>query len=317
MVNWLTGVLGQGRVNVLAALLSFALTALMIGIFAEKLPQDHGREYAVNGALSRGKARGAGLVFTLCIILVTLAFVPFSAELLIYMGLMAAEMWSGYLDDASDKPWNEYKKGLIDLLVALTAGVTFLRFDTPVIGVLGFSLAVPGWLYVVLAAALIWGSINVVNCSDGVDGLSGVLSLVTMGTFVLAFGGEMGGFSTAAIVAMASVCAYLWRNASPSSVLMGDAGSRALGFFTALLAMKSHHPLAFLLAAAVFILDGGLGILKISLKRFLHIWILKNTRTPLHDDARKNRGWSDAQVVMRFAILQLAASAVLLVLVLR
>lgn len=60
---------------------------------------------------------------------------------------------------------------------------------------------------------------------------------------------------------------------------MGDAGSRAMGFFIAMLSLKCGHPFAFLLAAIVFIVDGSLGILKISLKRFLHISILKNTRT--------------------------------------
>ena len=77
------------------------------------------------------------------------------------------------------------------------------------------------------------------------------------------------------------------------------------------MALKSGHPFAFLLAAAVFIVDGSLGILKISLKRFLKISILKNTLTPLHDHARKRLGWSDEQVVLRWVILQGIASALL------
>ena len=68
----------------------------------------------------------------------------------------------------------------------------------------------------------------------------------------------------------------------------------------------------FLLAALVFIVDGSLGILKISFKRFLHISILKNTLTPLHDHVRKRMGWSDEQVVARWLILQAVASALLL-----
>ena len=96
---------------------------------------------------------------------------------------------------------------------------------------------------------------------------------------------------------------------------MGDAGSRAMGFFLAILALKSGHPFAFLLAALVFIVDGSLGILKISFKRFLHISILKNTLTPLHDHVRKRMGWSDEQVVARWLILQAVASALLLLMV--
>ena len=85
---------------------------------------------------------------------------------------------------------------------------------------------------------------------------------------------------------------------------MGDAGSRAMGLFIAFAAMKSGNPLIYLVLGLVMILDGGLGLAKISLKRFLKISILKNTRTPLHDHARKNKGWSDPQTVYRVAIIQ-------------
>lgn len=56
---------------------------------------------------------------------------------------------------------------------------------------------------------------------------------------------------------------------------MGDAGSRALGFFIAVLAMKSGHPLIYILLALVLIIDGGLGLVKIFLLRFLKIHVLK------------------------------------------
>ena len=172
--------------------------------------------------------------------------------------------------------------------------------------------SVTQWLAEVLPPGSAWTSINVVNCTDGVDGLSASLAVVSIGTFLLAYGEELGDYSTAAIVFIGALLAYLWSNAKPSSLLMGDAGSRAMGFFLAILALKSGHPFAFLLAALVFIVDGSLGILKISFKRFLHISILKNTLTPLHDHVRKRMGWSDEQVVARWLILQAVASALLL-----
>ena len=86
---------------------------------------------------------------------------------------------------------------------------------------------------------------------------------------------------------------------------MGDAGSRAVGFYIAVIAMKSGQPLMYILLAAVLILDGGLGLVKVFLLRFLKIHILKNTRTPLHDHARKEKDWSDTQVVFRFSIMQI------------
>ena len=303
---------GQQTVDALAFLLAFALTALMDSVFHDKLPHDHGRAFAVNGELSKGKARGSGLIFVLCIALVSLAFLPFTTEYVVYNVLIIASMLSGYLDDAAETAWNEYKKGIIDFVIAVLAGVTYLNFNGCGVHFLQWSFTLPYAVYLLLIVILIWASINVVNCTDGVDGLSASLAVVSIGTFLLAYGEELGDYATAAIVFIGALLAYLWSNAKPSSLLMGDAGSRAMGFFLAILALKSGHPFAFLLAALVFIVDGSLGILKISLKRFLHISILKNTRTPLHDHVRKRMGWSDEQVVARWLILQAVASALLL-----
>ena len=273
-------------VDALGFLLAFALTALMDSVFHDKLPHDHGRAFAVNGELSKGKARGSGLIFVLCIALVTLAVVPFKAEYVIYTVLLIASMLSGYFDDAAETAWNEYKKGLIDLVIAVVAGVTYLNFNGTEVNFLSWSFSLPYAVYLILIIVLIWASINVVNCTDGVDGLSASLAVVSIGTFLLAYWEELGDYATAGIV-----------------------------FIGAVLALKSSHPFAFLPAALVFIVDGSLGILKISFKRFLHISILKNTLTPLHDHVRKRLGWSDEQVVARWLILQAVASAWLLLLV--
>lgn len=314
MIHLLTSALGTRVPMVLGFLLAFALTALSDSAFRDKLPQDHGRAFAVNGELSKGKARGSGLIFVLCIALVSLAVLPFRTEYLIYTILLIASMLSGYLDDAAETAWNEYKKGLIDFVIAAAAGITYLNFNGCTVQFLQWSFTLPYAVYLLLIIILIWASINVVNCTDGVDGLSASLAVVTIGTFLLAYPTELGDYAIAGVVFIGSLLAYLWSNAKPSTLLMGDAGSRAMGFFIAVLALKSNHPFAFLLAALVFTVDGSLGILKISLKRFLHIWILKNTLTPLHDHVRKRKGWSDEQVVMRWLILQCLTSAVLLLL---
>ena len=314
ILQMLTSVIGQRGVDAMAFLLAFALTALTDSIFRDKLPHDHGRAFAVNGELSRGKARGSGLIFVLCIALVSLAFLPFNTEYVVYNVLLIASMLSGYLDDAAETAWNEYKKGIIDFVIALLAGITYLNFNGCGVQFLQWSFTLPYAVYLLLIVILIWASINVVNCTDGVDGLSASLAVVTIGTYLLAYKTELGAYATAGVVFIGALLAYLWLNAKPSSLLMGDAGSRAMGFFLAVLALKSSHPFSFLLAALVFIVDGSLGILKISFKRFLHISILKKTLTPLHDHVRKRMGWSDEQVVARWLILQAVASAWLLLL---
>ena len=304
----------QSRVMGIGMIAAFLLTFLTLNMRFSFLPQDQGRAFAINGALSRGKLRGVGIVFVIDFILASVLFLPLSVELIIYMALLFLIMMSGYLDDASEKPWNEYKKGLIDLLISVLTMVTFLSYNSRTVEFLGIHFTIPYALYFVLGVALIWVAINVTNCSDGVDGLCGSLSIVTILSFSVIFQENLGSMGMAGKLFAAVLLAYLYFNCSPSSMLMGDAGSRALGFFIALLAMKSGHPFSYLLLSIVMIIDGGLGLVKISLIRFLKIHIMTNLRTPIHDHVRKNLGWSDAQVVIRFIIFQLIASILFVVL---
>ena len=291
--------------------LAFLVTCFLLKILQNVLPRDGGRAYAVNGGLSQGKPRGAGIVFILVFVVETLLFIPFSREMTIYLLMIIAAMMSGYLDDSSKAPWGEYKKGLIDLIIALVCAVTYINFNgtTITIMILEKSYSLPAVVYVILAMLLIWASINVTNCTDGVDGLSGSIGIVTMFTFYMVFS-TVGNFnySQMTLLMIACILGYLWFNASPSKLLMGDAGSRAIGLFIAILALKTGSPLLFIPAALVFILDGGLGLVKVALLRFLKIKILKNIRTPLHDHVRKNLDWSDTQTVFRFIILQVMVS---------
>ena len=299
---------GELRLYTLFGVLAaFVVTFLATRYGQNLLPRDGGRKFAVNGALSKGKPRGAGVIFVPVFAVCALLFVPWSVENLIYLLLTVGAMLSGYLDDASETPWGEYKKGLIDLVLALAGAFTYLNFNGSAIAIPFTDLIVtlPAWLFILLAVVLIWAAINVTNCSDGVDGLSGTLTMVTLGSFLILCKDTAPAFALTIGIFIAAILAYQWFNASPSILMMGDAGSRAMGFFIALAAMKSGNPLIYLLLSIVLILDGGLSIAKISLKRFLKITILKNVRTPLHDHFRKNKGWSDTQTVYRFVIVQI------------
>lgn len=293
-------------------LFAFAFTCLMTSKCSKFLPRDLGREFAVDGKLSAGKPRGAGIIFILVFTVSSLLFADINLEMIIYLALVVVEMLTGYLDDASDKPWNEYKKGILDLAVAVITAVTYVHFNgsTIELATLGISVTLPAAVYCILAVILIWVSINVTNCSDGVDGLSGTLSIITLVTiYVLGQILDMDkGFAFTILLFVVCILGYLWYNATPSVLLMGDAGSRAMGFFIAVAVMKTGAPVLYLLAAIVMILDGGLGLVKVFLLRFLKIHILKNTRTPLHDHVRKIKGWSNTQTVFRFAIIQIVVS---------
>ncbi len=286
---------------------SLLLVSLSFKLFTRVLPKDQGREFAVNGSLSQGKARGAGLIFITCFVLLTSLFVPLNLELVIYLVLIYGAMLSGYLDDASDVPWGNLKKGLIDLVVSGGIAGTYYYFNSSAISVafLGWKVELNPVLFVILAAALVWGSINVTNCADGVDGLCASLCMLSIYMLSKLLGSQTTMMSVCLIM-LACLGAYLWYNCSPSSILMGDAGSRALGVFLALLALKTGSPFAYLPICAMLIIDGGLGLIKVSFIRFLKLkGFMKNIRTPIHDHVRKNKGWSDTQVVIRFLIVQL------------
>ena len=72
--------------------------------------------------------------------------------------------------------------------------------------------------------------------------------------------------------------------------------------------MKTGRPFLYFLVAFVLMVDGGIGLVKVSLLRFFKIKILTKIRTPLHDHVRKNMGWSNAQTVFKFAIIQIMIS---------
>lgn len=296
-------------ITFISILFSFISTCACIHWGQNALPRDMGRAFAVNGAKSAGKPRGAGIIFILTFILSCVLFIPLNNEMLIYLILVLAAMVSGFLDDSASKPWGELKKGIIDFAIAIMAAVTYLNFNPNKfwISFLNYEVTIPKVVFGILIVILIWVSINVTNCTDGVDGLCGTLSCITLFFTYMLFShfGCDPYFRDSILVMVVAILGYLWYNASPSKLLMGDAGSRAIGVFIALMILKSEHPLLYIPLALVIILDGGLGLIKVSLLRFLKIHIMKNIRTPLHDHVRKNKNWSDAQTVFRFAIIQL------------
>ncbi|MGN1188584.1 MAG: phospho-N-acetylmuramoyl-pentapeptide-transferase, partial [Lachnospiraceae bacterium] len=224
-------------ITFISLIAAFVVTCIVIQSCQGMLPRDQGRAFAINGKVSQGKPRGAGILFILVFSLFSLLFVPYSNEFLIYIILIISSMVSGYLDDSSKSPWGEYKKGIIDLVIALAAAVTFVNYNGTTINLMysdaGFTI--PVWLFIILAVILIWVSINVTNCTDGVDGLSGTLSLITLGTMygICRIKGIDSSFMHLILLFSVCVLAYLWFNASPSKLLMGDAGSRAMGIFIA------------------------------------------------------------------------------------
>lgn len=311
MINIILGK-SYAIVAFLGIIFAFLMTCMCISKLNKFLPKDIGRDFAHDGKLSAGKPRGAGIIFILVYTITVLIFGNINIELGIYLFLIVLEMLTGFFDDASEEPWGEYKKGILDFIVALIAAITYVAYNgtTIQIATLGIYFTIPKVLFVILTIVLVWVSINVTNCSDGVDGLSGTLSIVTLVTIyiitrILSKGTDI---EFPILVFVVCLLGYLWYNATPSKLLMGDAGSRAMGMFISIAILKTQSPFLYLLVALVLIVDGGLGLVKVFLLRFFKIHILKTTRTPLHDHVRKVMGWSNTQTVYRFTIIQIVIS---------
>ena len=310
--NMLHSVIGEEWDSLLALgglLFAFVVTVFATAKLSSYLPKDEGREYAHDGKLSAGKPRGAGIIFVLAFVTAAFFFAPMKPEIIIYLLLLVVCMITGFLDDAAKTPWGRYKKGFLDLCVAALTAVTFLRYNSNTIRLALFhmDLTIPRALFAFLIIVLVWVSVNVTNCSDGVDGLSGTLTIISIMTIYLVDRILETGEDFSFLILLFAVCilGYLWYNAAPSKLMMGDAGSRAMGLFISIAILKTGSPILYIPIALVLIMDGGLGLLKISLIQFCKIHILTHVRTPLHDHVRKVWGWSNTQTVYRFAIIQI------------
>lgn len=316
----------------------FLITRYVLPVFFKHLPCDRGREFTLSKEVSKGKPTGSGVVFVSFFVILSILTIPLKPVHYGILGLTWLMMLTGYLDDRSQNGWGEYIKAFLDFVIVAAAAVLLAWYlkKTSEDGKISFwfpfiknPVAVPAWLFVIIATVLLWASVNTTNCTDGVDGLSSSLVLIALFTLGIIFHILLGTTYIAeylhvphlkdgAIWATMSFCfagvlmGYLWHNAFPSAVLMGDAGSRALGFFIGVCVLASGNPLIFLATSSIIFVNGGIGLLKVALKRFLHISIFKNTRFPLHDHMRKNHEWSPTQVLIRFMMIQIMITTLML-----
>lgn len=313
----------------------FFLTYRLLPRFYPLLPHDREREFAVGAHSAKGKPTGSGIVFINIYTLLCFLIIPMDKAQLSVLFLSYLTMLTGFFDDKSKKPWGEYKKALLDLILSFAASAVlyyFLKKEGEVafwIPLVSSPIRVNAAVYLAIGTLIIWTSINTTNCSDGVDGLSATLTLIAVLVLAVVFYFVMGHVKVAqylllphiekgAAWALMMFClsgvlaGYLWHNAFPSHVMMGDAGSRALGFLIGSAVLVSKNPLMIFATSSIMLFNGGMGLLKVALMRFLNIKIFRNTRFPLHDHMRESRGWSTTQVLLKFLIMQFLITIALL-----
>jgi phospho-N-acetylmuramoyl-pentapeptide-transferase len=172
---------------------------------------------------------------------------------------------------------------------------------------LGGALAVPGtswrfdlgWGYPLFCVLLVVGMANAVNLTDGLDGLAAGSVAITSGALVVlaAHAGAAPAGILAAAVAGAAL-GFLWYNAHPARVFMGDAGSQALGAALAVIAILEKMELVALIVGGLFVAEAVSVILQVAYFRMTGGRRLFRM-SPIHHHFELS-GWSETQTVVRF-----------------
>ena len=186
--------------------------------------------------------------------------------------------------------------------IATTVSLT--RYDWPGIGM-------GGWIWAAWAITLILATANAVNLTDGLDGLAagsaifGFAAFVVIGFWGFRHPGVYGdqSFLDQAIIAAAMLGActgFLWWNAAPARIFMGDTGSLAIGTALACLGLSTNTSLLLVLICGVNVLETVSVILQVGSFRMTGKRIFR--MAPLHHHYELG-GWPETTVIIRFWIL--------------
>jgi phospho-N-acetylmuramoyl-pentapeptide-transferase len=168
-----------------------------------------------------------------------------------------------------------------------------------------------GILYVPIAVVIIAGTANAVNISDGLDGLAGVLAATAFAAYgVIAFlqVNDVNFITIFCFTVVGACFAFLWFNAKPAQMFMGDVGAQALGASLGVIALLTNQWLILPIIAAVPIAT--------MLSSTLQVLYFKATggkrlfkMAPLHHHFELI-GWSETQIVQRGWLIALSAAMV-------
>ncbi|HET9273845.1 MAG TPA: phospho-N-acetylmuramoyl-pentapeptide-transferase, partial [Methyloceanibacter sp.] len=176
-----------------------------------------------------------------------------------------------------------------------------------------------GWLFVPFGAFIIVGAGNAVNLTDGLDGLAIVPVMIAAATFgfIAYFVGNalfseylqihlVQGTGELAVICGALVGAglgFLWFNAPPAQIFMGDTGSLALGGALGTIAVATKHELVLAIVGGLFVLEAASVIVQVTSYQLFGKRVFR--MAPLHHHFEQ-KGWPESTVVIRFWIISVA-----------
>ena len=213
---------------------------------------------------------------------------------------------------------------LIEALIAGAACYSFAKIGRPE---LSTSLTFPlfkelvinlGWFFIVFGVFIIVGAGNAVNLTDGLDGLAIGPVMIAAGSFgfIAYLAGNalyadylqihfVSGTGELAVLCGAVIGAglgFLWFNAPPASIFMGDTGSLALGGMIGSVAVATKHEVALAIIGGLFVLEAVSVIVQVVSFRLTGKRVFK--MAPLHHHFEQ-LGWTEPQIVIRFWIISI------------
>ncbi len=173
-------------------------------------------------------------------------------------------------------------------------------------------------LVFVLFLFTLTGSSNAINLTDGLDGLAigctvtvaltyGIMSYAS-GNFVISeylrisWVPGTGELTVVCAALLGGSLAFLWYNAHPAEMFMGDTGSLAIGGLVGIIALMIHQPFTLIIVGGIFVMEAGSVILQVASfkSRGKRIFLM----SPIHHHFEL-KGWKETKVVIRFWILSL------------
>lgn len=230
---------------------------------------------------------------------------------------------------------NAKAKLICQLVIAIVFGLLVLQFPddrglTPASTQLSFlrdistfdiavgGTIIGGFLFLLFIYLVISAWSNAVNLTDGLDGLASGVTAIVMGAYVLitfwqfrnscAHGATLGCYNVRdpldlAVLASAGLGAclgFLWWNASPAKIFMGDTSSLALGGLVAGLSITSHTELLMIIIGGIFVAEAASVVIQVVSFKSTGKRVFR--MAPLHHHF-ENGGWAETTVVVRFWLL--------------
>ena len=175
-----------------------------------------------------------------------------------------------------------------------------------------------GWFYIALGAFVIVSAGNAVNLTDGLDGLATMPVIIAASTFGIiaylvgnaVFADYLGvhfvrgsGELIVFVGALVGAClGFLWYNAPPAAVFMGDTGSLALGGAVGTIAVITNHELVLVIVGGLFVLEAVSVIVQVASFKMTGKRVFK--MAPIHHHFEQ-LGWPESTVVIRFWIISI------------